>query len=120
MFDMFDFSSCGSITYDELALLLSTVTLAAILAAAAVDRPDRAQATADALTDEAYIRAGKDAGCRIELHEFLDLVQHGLKLPFSGQVELDTLVRCLKLTPAAVSVAKLSSSASSICDSPLL
>lgn len=89
LFDMFDLNSRGSLTHNELALLISAVSRAVVRLARsglALQEHD-----VEALTDSAYVLAEKDICASLDLHAYTTWVESSLQLKLNKELELNAL-----------------------------
>eukprot|EP00752_Nemacystus_decipiens_P005147 g4670.t1 len=94
MFDMFDFEGRGEVSYDELAICISTVVGALSKVCGACGLLD--EKGVDNLADDAYVVAASDTSVPMSRSDFLKWVEKGLKIDLSAaDVSLEDLGKAL-------------------------
>ncbi|CAM9538255.1 unnamed protein product [Ascophyllum nodosum] len=92
-FDMFDFEGRGEISYDEVAICISTVVGAFSKVSSRCCLLDEARV--DKLADDVYVAAARDAGSLLSRSDFLDWVEKRLKINLSGKVTIEDAAKAL-------------------------
>ncbi|CAM9494157.1 unnamed protein product, partial [Ectocarpus fasciculatus] len=93
MLDMFDFEGRQEVSYDELAICISTVVGALSKVSGPCGLLD--EKSVDKLADDAYVVAGSDASVSLSRPDFLKWVEKGLKIDLAADVTLEDLGKAL-------------------------